>query len=181
MWNAVNLDQSALMVLGINQFSYAATVRDGSPGNGNPEALKKDDDWTTVSNRRNRRSSRGNPYTSMTSNLTNPPRNNSRNSRGRKTIRRHISGKRDGCRLQNCTKDPDFLDGCGLDAQESIIMDYCKKYGVEPLKCEQLQTKSEHHKCYKISVNADDRPTLLDADFWPKGSFVNKFHKTRSS
>ena len=119
----------------------------------------------------------------MTSNLTNPPRNNSRNSRGRKTTRRHISGKRDsdaGFKTVQRTLDI-FLGGCGLDTQESIIMDYCKKYGVEPLKCEQLQTKSEHHKCYKISVNADDRPTLLNAEFWPKGSFVNKFYKTRSS
>ena len=72
-----------------------------------------------------------------------------------------------------------FVGGCGLDANDSTIANYYQKHNAQILKCEQLDSKSEWYKSYKISVAADNRDALLDANFWPKGIFVGKYYKPR--
>ena len=74
-----------------------------------------------------------------------------------------------------------FVGGCGLESTEKDIFDYVQKKGVNCLKCTTLESKSEWRKCYKVSVNADDRDALLDAEYWPKGIHVGKFFKPKSS
>ena len=60
------------------------------------------------------------------------------------------------------------------------IVDFCKDGGVEVLKCELLQSKSQWHKCFKVSVKADLRDSLLEAEFWPENIYVGKFLKPTS-
>ena len=98
------------------------------------------------------------------------------------TSRRNISGKRTSdVRLRAAPRILDvFLGGCGLDTTPEIIMDYCKKYDIELTKCESVASKSEHHKCFKVSVSAENRDALLDGEFWPVGTFVGKFYKRKA-
>ena len=73
-----------------------------------------------------------------------------------------------------------FLGGCGQDTDPNAILEYCRREGVEPKKCEPLQTRSDFRKSYKISVLATDRDKLLDAEFWPQGFYVGKYYRPRS-
>ena len=101
---------------------------------------------------------------------------------GQRGSRRNIVGRATGA--DTFSTAPRVLDvfvgGCGLQSTDKDIFDYVKKKGINCLKCITLESKSEWRKCYKVSVNSDDRDTLLDADYWPKGIYVGKFFKPKS-
>ena len=141
--------------------------------NGN-QSRNSDGNWQTVNNRRRSKSSRKN---------STAQKHHSDPAYKKKTSRRNISGKRTSeVGLQAAPRILDvFLGGCALDTTPQHIMDYCKKYDINPKECEFLTSKSKHHKCYKISVFSIDRDTLLDADFWPIGTFVGKYYKPKVS
>ena len=74
-----------------------------------------------------------------------------------------------------------FLGGCGLDTTEESINNYLDGKGVTILKCETINSRSEWHKCYKVSASPENRVKLLEAELWPQGIFVGKYYKPKSS
>ena len=102
---------------------------------------------------------------------------------GQRSSKRNIAGRATG--VDGFSTAPRILDifvgGCGLQSSANDISDYVKKKGFDCLKCTQIESKSEWRKCYKVSVNADDRDLLLNADYWPKGIHVGKFFKPKSN
>ena len=170
--------------------SYANALRvnntDSAVVKNTNSSSQPNDVWHTVTNGRRRRSrSFHNSNSRSASQLRrgDPPNNNVNKNRRIGTRRNNISGKRSSdAGLQTAPRILDvFLCGCGLNTTETNIMEYCKKYDVPPIKCDSLESKSDHHKCYKISVSAEYRDKLLDAEFWPRGIFVGKFYKPKLS
>lgn len=43
------------------------------------------------------------------------------------------------------------------------------------IECTSVNTASGSHCSFKVTVNANERDKLLDADFWPVGIMVKKF------
>ena len=74
-----------------------------------------------------------------------------------------------------------FVGGCGVETTENSIVHYCTVNGVNVRKCEVLDGKSEWTKSFKVSIEANKRDDLLNADFWPKGIFVRKFFRARKT
>lgn len=72
-----------------------------------------------------------------------------------------------------------FVGGCSLQSTTIIIEDHCKSLDVNPSKVEELKTKSEWYKAFKISVNLSQREKLIDPKSWPVGVYVRKFFKPR--
>ena len=50
-----------------------------------------------------------------------------------------------------------FVGGCSVDSSSETIKTYCVSLGVEPKKLEELPTKCEWYKAYKISISVSNR------------------------
>lgn len=74
-----------------------------------------------------------------------------------------------------------FVGGCDKSSSEEGIKKHCENLGVQLMKTEQLTTKSEWYKAYKISMKATDREKLMLPDSWPQGIFVRKYFKPRKA
>ena len=68
-----------------------------------------------------------------------------------------------------------FVGRCQIGTTGDEILQYCSENGVEPVKCENVNTVSRNHCSFKVTVSANDRNKLLNADFWPVGAMVKKF------
>ena len=152
--------------------SYASMI----VSNSNLGGGRTDAPWIKVVNNRNNRNRKSNVASSMNRN-----QEKNGNSLQPKYRRKNITGTRaQDSSLKAVPRILDvFVGGCGLDTTDSTITDYCQTQQAQILKCEPLESKSEWYKCYKISVAADNRDVLLDANFWPQGIFVGKYYKPR--
>ena len=74
-----------------------------------------------------------------------------------------------------------FVGGCDKNSNEDGIKRHCVTLGIELMKIEQLTTRSEWYKAYKISMKATDREKLMLPDSWPQGIFVRKYFKPRTA
>ena len=74
-----------------------------------------------------------------------------------------------------------FVAGCELDTTPRIISDHCSDNGVSVKNCESLNTRSERYTCFKLSIDADDKETVLNSNFWPRGVFLRNYYKPRSN
>ena len=72
-----------------------------------------------------------------------------------------------------------FVGGCDKNSNEDGIKRHCATLGIQSIKIEQLTTRSEWYKAYKISMKATDREKLMLPDSWPQGIFVRKYFKPR--
>ena len=70
-----------------------------------------------------------------------------------------------------------FVGGCNNTATEENLKNFVSSKGINCLKCSILPSKSEWRKCFKITVNANERDQLLEANFWPQGITVGKYFK----
>ena len=105
------------------------------------------------------------------------------NSHRPRRINQNIIGTRStatGISLAGVEKVVDlFLGGCPKNTSIECVSNYCRDSGVTPKKVELLETKSEWHSPFKISLSITDREKLLDASFWPENCFVRKFFRPR--
>ena len=74
-----------------------------------------------------------------------------------------------------------FVGGCDKNSSEEGIKKHCENLGIQLMKIEQLTTRSEWYKAYKISMKATDREKLMLPDSWPQGIFVRKYFKPRKA
>ena len=85
-----------------------------------------------------------------------------------------------GSRLSGVEKVVDiFLGGCPKNTSVQDVSNYCEEAGIVPKKVEMLQTKSEWHVPFKISLSFGDREKMLDAAFWPENCFVRKYFRPK--
>ena len=164
-----------------------------TPQNHEREVSERDNDgqesFTVVQNnrRRNRRrisslhpASNNNNRNANRGGAPSLPRR--RNQQGPSSRRSNIAGE--GLAVPGLSTGQRVLDifvgGCSVDSTMATISDYVSNKGVPPLKCTDLASRSEWHKCYKLSVNAENRDKLLDPNFWPTGIFVNKYFRPKN-
>ena len=74
-----------------------------------------------------------------------------------------------------------FVGGCDKSSSEEGIKKHCENLGIQLMRTEQLTTRSEWYKAYKISMKATDREKLMLPDSWPQGIFVRKYFKPRKA
>ena len=74
-----------------------------------------------------------------------------------------------------------FVGGCEKNSSEEGIKKHCENLGIQLMKIEQLTTRSEWYKAYKISMKATDREKLMLPDSWPQGIFVRKYFKPKKA
>ena len=72
-----------------------------------------------------------------------------------------------------------YVGGCSLETTSQNIEDFCRKNDVVCRKSEELKTKSEWYKSFKISITSGDRDKVLSPEIWPEGVFVRKFFSSR--
>ena len=72
-----------------------------------------------------------------------------------------------------------FVGGCDHSTSEEDIIQHCTDLGIEVKKVEELTTKSEWYKPFKVTVAGEDRDTLLKPESWHAGIFVRKFFNPR--
>ena len=73
-----------------------------------------------------------------------------------------------------------FVGGCDKNSNEDGIKKHCETLGIQLMKVEELTTKSEWYKAYKISMKATDKDKLMLPDSWPQGIFVRRYFKPRT-
>ena len=70
-----------------------------------------------------------------------------------------------------------FIGRCDRSVTENDVLMHCKNFcKINPISCSQLVTRSTYYKSFKLTVAAKDRGTLLAADLWPDGIYVDKYY-----
>ena len=73
-----------------------------------------------------------------------------------------------------------YVGNCGPDVNAQSIEEYLLDiYKIKINKCEELITKSQTYKAFKVSLNLDDRTKVLSPDAWPRGITCRKFYNPR--
>lgn len=52
--------------------------------------------------------------------------------------------------------------------------------GIRIEKCEALQSRNQHYRSFKLSINIDDRGKLLTSEAWPEGIICRKYYSARN-
>jgi hypothetical protein len=69
-----------------------------------------------------------------------------------------------------------FVGRCDPGVTCKDITDHCAEIGKTTVNCERILTKSDIYVSFKLTVNADDRDSILIPDVWPNGVLVRKFY-----
>ena len=74
-----------------------------------------------------------------------------------------------------------YVGGCNTSTTIEGLKNYCKrKFSFDHIECEQLKSRFDDRKSFKVSVRDFNRDTLLNSESWPTGIIVRKFFKARS-
>ena len=61
---------------------------------------------------------------------------------------------------------------------DSDIISYVENnFQISPIKIEQLEIKAANYAAFKLTINSNDRETLLNPEKWPCGIIINKFYR----
>ena len=72
-----------------------------------------------------------------------------------------------------------FLSGLAKDNTVKDVLAYLRSHGISGCECEELTTSNDQVKSFKIGVNSDIVPHILDSQSWPKGVIARKFLNQR--
>ena len=64
---------------------------------------------------------------------------------------------------------------------ESLKTYILEELGVRVYRCEQLTTRSQSSKCFKVNLDVKDRDKLLSPDVWPEDIVCRKFFNKRKN
>ena len=59
---------------------------------------------------------------------------------------------------------------------DDIITYVVNNFKINPIKIEQLQIRATNYAAFKLTINSNDRDSLLCPDKWPVGIIVNKYY-----
>ena len=79
--------------------------------------------------------------------------------------------------LKSATRLGDlYLGNCDIEVTPESIIEYIHDITkVDIVKCDPLKSKNVHCKSFKLTMNMNDRSTLLNSDVWPEGILCRKF------
>ena len=71
-----------------------------------------------------------------------------------------------------------FIGRVDNDVNENEITSYVlSNFNIKVVKIEKIDIKASYCAAFKLTINSNDRDTLLNPDKWPSGIIVNKFYK----
>ena len=74
-----------------------------------------------------------------------------------------------------------YIGNCYVDVSADSLTEYI--YDVAKIrvkKCEQLITKYDDYKSFKVSLLVNDRVNLLSSDIWPDGIVCRKYYNPKN-
>lgn len=72
-----------------------------------------------------------------------------------------------------------FVSRCESDTEPDDIVRYLGVEKVVTAECEKLKTRYSGYSSFKVRVSECDFDKVMNADFWPKGLFVNEFKQAQ--
>ena len=75
-----------------------------------------------------------------------------------------------------------YIGRCDMSVDANILKKYIQdEIGLNIVNCECLSNDHAHSRSFKVSVTADKRDTLLDANLWSEDIVVRKYFKPRNN
>ena len=84
--------------------------------------------------------------------------------------------------LRGAQKNVDlFVGRCDNDITSEDVMTYIEKeLKMKAVSCTELQTRVSFSKSFKLTININDRNTLMSDDSWPEGIICRKYYNKQS-
>ena len=76
-----------------------------------------------------------------------------------------------------------YIGRCDSEVDCEVIIDYINglQLNINGITCECLSSDDSIIKSFKVSVFAEDRDKLLNAELWPENVIVRKFFTSRNN
>ena len=75
-----------------------------------------------------------------------------------------------------------FIGRVENSVNEDNVKEYIKDtFNIDVSYVNKLKIQSDIYNAFKVGVNFNERETLFNAELWPEGIIVDKFHKPRGS
>ncbi|CAF3408528.1 unnamed protein product [Rotaria socialis] len=75
-----------------------------------------------------------------------------------------------------------YVGRCALTSNRENLLQYCKdRCRFSEIECEELKTRSDYYKSFKVTVNELDKGKIFYPEFGPENMYVRKFYTSNGN